>query len=101
GPNVNDMDSRFKVIVFTHILSSCQVELFNAIARWSDISLCVGYLYKSRVHRLWKMPDIAHDHCWLDDDSRRYEKAENLMADADLVVFNYYQNSQILELSKE
>lgn len=97
----HDMSLPFNVIVFTHIPSPYQVELFNGLAKGGNLSLGVGYLYQSRAHRLWKTPDITHEHFWLEDDNRKYESARKMMADADLVVFNYYQHPQLLDLIKQ
>src|SRR5436309_994159 len=95
------MNSRLKVVVFTHIPSSYQVEFFNALSSVADVSLSVGYIYQSAAHRLWQTPDITHTHLWLDDEDDHYVSARSWMADADLVVFNYYQHPRILELIKE
>jgi len=90
-----------KVIALTHFPSPYQVELFNAIAESGHISLNVLYLYAKDMSRSWKVPQLRHEHLWLDDNPQRFQKAESFIERSDLVVFNYYRHKQTRELIEQ
>lgn len=89
-----------KVLIFTHIPSPYQVELFNSIAEKNTLELTVGYLRENSTHRRWQASELRHNHIMLDDDVKKYAAAEALMESSDLVVFNYYQNPLLMQLIK-
>jgi glycosyltransferase involved in cell wall biosynthesis len=71
----------------TLIPSPYQVELFNALTR-SGISLRVVYLQKFLRSRLWEMPAIEHEHCFLD---QARSGGDEWIKNSEFVVFCCYQ----------
>jgi glycosyltransferase involved in cell wall biosynthesis len=89
-----------KVRVFTHTPSPYQVELFDAIAQSGRLELDVCYLYSTSPIRMWEMPEINHQHVFMNEDRNLYTEVERSFDACDLVVFNYYQHSLLLGLIK-
>lgn len=80
-----------KAFVLTDIPSPYQVELFNEIAAQKKLELSVAYVRRTDPARLWQQPKHAQfDSCSIDD---AFVQATQLAADADVAVFNYYNNS--------
>ena len=71
--------------------SPYQVELFDSIANDGYFDLTIAYLYKSSHDRLWKQPQINHNHIILNDQQEKYNALKILINSIDLVIFNYYQ----------
>jgi glycosyltransferase involved in cell wall biosynthesis len=95
------MKSKRKVLIFTYLPSPYQVELFDAIAGHKILDLNVIYVCRSLTTptaRFWKIPDLKHNHAFLDDVSKDSENLEKLVNAANLVIFNYYQHPLLLDL---
>ena len=87
-----------KILLFTYIPSPYQVELFNCLASTGNYNLTVAYLHQKTSYRQWKLLEIKHNHLFLEDKVDQYAWARTIMERSDLVIFNYYQNTQLLEL---
>ena len=85
-----------KAFVLTDIPSPYQVELFNEIAGQQILDLSVAYLRAKDPSRLWKPAEAQFESC-IFDSSGAFLHAVQLMAEADVAVFNYY-NHQLAEL---
>lgn len=92
------MVNSVRVLVLTHIPSPYQVELFNAVAECSHVSLSVAYIYASSNNRLWQKSSLRHDSIILNDEEKNYAAVKTLIKSVDLVIFNYYQNPLIMKL---
>lgn len=90
-----------KIFVLTDIPSPYQIEFLNQIAREKDITLRVGYCRRTDPLRRWTPVPISHDHVYLDDDSARLSDAQVFASQADLAVFNYYQNPKAAQLLRK
>ncbi len=89
-----------KILVITHIPSPYQVELFDALTRHDLHSVQVAYLHETTANRSWKVSGLQHDHLFLNGGDSKFAAAEAQLASADLVIFNYYQDPQLLRLLK-
>ena len=85
------------VLIVTHSPSPYQVELFDAVARLSDIALRVVYLYGSDPTRSWSKRRPKHDHVVLES-SGRHGDLQTWEAEADLLVANYYRHAYATRL---
>ncbi len=90
-----------KILLFTYIPSPYQVELFNCLASISNYNLTVAYIHEKSSHRQWKLLEIKHNHLFLEDKVDHYDRVRTIMERSDLVIFNYYQNLQLLKLINE
>jgi glycosyltransferase involved in cell wall biosynthesis len=88
---------RLKVLVFTHIPSPYQVELFNAVALNGSLNLTVAYMHRSVSTRSWKLNPLHHKHIFFEDHEKTTELQKKIDA-ADLVIWNFYQHPQIIKL---
>lgn len=86
------------LVVITHIPSPYQVELFNAIAALRKIELEVVYLYRTHSLRRWAQSPVCHKAVFLDAEPYRIQEVSETILRADLVVFNYYAQRQVLML---
>lgn len=86
-----------KLSVLTHSPSPYQVELFNEIVARSDIDLTILYLMGSDPQRRWKLRPVRHEAHILTDRAA-LEVAMRLVREAELTVFNYYNNGYALRL---
>ena len=78
-----------KAFVLTDIPSPYQVELFNEIAAQKTLDLSVAYVRRSDPSRLWQPAQAEFESCSIDD---AFSRATQLAAEADVAVFNYYNN---------
>lgn len=93
------MDSQPQVLVFTHIPSPYQVELFNKVFERQEIDLQIAYLHSlANSNRNWRETSLHHKHILLDDNPEIYRKVESLVNSSALVVFCYYQHPAIISL---
>lgn len=80
-----------KAFVLTDIPSPYQVELFNEIAAQKKLDLSVAYVRRADPSRLWQPAQAQFDSCSIDG---AFSQANKLAAQADVAVFNYYNNSR-------
>jgi hypothetical protein len=78
------------VVVLTPVPSPYQVELFNGVADAGDLRLQIVYMMRRHADRLWRLPDVSHEHVYGEDGAAALAAAQQLMDDADLVVFSWY-----------
>lgn len=78
-----------KAFVLTDIPSPYQVELFNEIAAQKSLDLSVAYVRRTDPSRLWQPAKAEFGSCSIDD---AFLQAKQLAAQADVAVFNYYNN---------
>lgn len=89
------------IIVITHLPSPYQVEFFNAISNRSEVDLSIIYLLNSSSERSWSASTVLHKSLVLDNDASAFAEAAKLVGQADLVVFNYYNDQQALCLMED
>jgi len=92
------MKNSTKVLVFTHIPSPYQVELFNSITENTYLDLTIAYIKNSNSKRSWKNQFLKHNHTILDDDQEKYSKLKSIVNDFDLIIFGYYQHPEVLKI---
>lgn len=90
--------SRSSVTVVTHFPSPYQVELFNEVESQRPGGLQVFYLYSRVSSRSWRGVAMSHAHTFLDVDADGMSRSERAMAEAGLVVFNYYNDLRAARL---
>ena len=90
-----------KISVLTDIPSPYQVEVLNEIARDRENSLQVAYLRRRDPARQWSDVPIRHGYISLEDGPARLSEARRRLADADLVVFNYYRHPYAASLIED
>jgi glycosyltransferase involved in cell wall biosynthesis len=81
--------SSMKAFVLTDIPSPYQVELFNEIAAQKTLDLSVAYVRRIDPCRLWQPARAEFESCSIDE---AFSRATQLAAQADVAVFNYYNN---------
>lgn len=81
-----------KAFVLTDIPSPYQVELFNEIAVQKTLDLSVAYVRSSDPARLWQPAQAQFDSRSIDDSRDAFAQAAQLAVNADVAVFNYYNN---------
>ena len=86
------------VTVVTHFPSPYQVELFNEVESQRPGCLQVFYLYSRVPSRSWSGVAMSHPHCFLDLRVDGMSVSEQAMAEAELVVFNYYNDPRAARL---
>ena len=84
-------------LVVTHFPSPYQVELFNEIERQQAGTLKVLYLFQKVPGRSWKGVPIRHAYAYLDEGSISPAILSEV-ADADFIVFNYYNDARAAHL---
>jgi glycosyltransferase involved in cell wall biosynthesis len=89
---------KLKISVLTDIPSPYQVEILNEIAQDKENSLHVAYLRRRDPLRQWNAVPISHEFISLSDGPAQLDEARRRLAEADLVVFNYYRhhNAELL-----
>jgi glycosyltransferase involved in cell wall biosynthesis len=87
-----------KAFVLTDIPSPYQVELFNEIAAQKTLELSVAYVRKFDPCRLWQPADSLFESRSIDESQNAFTHAAQLAIDADVAVFNYYNNSSAARL---
>ena len=95
------MNFKLKIAVLTDIPSPYQVEILNQIAQHKENSLQVAYLRRRDPSRQWDDVPIDHDFVVLSDGPTQFAEARRLVAEADLVVFNYYRHPHAASLIEE
>ena len=98
-PSGLDRGPRADVVVLTHLTSPYQVELFDAVATDGRCALEVFYLHSTSNHRSWRERPIHHRHAVVGRNIQ--QMVHERVAAADLVVFNYYDDSRAAILMKE
>ena len=84
-------------LVVTHFPSPYQVELFNEVERQQPGTLKVLYLFRKVPGRRWKGRPVCHAHAYLDEGVVSPAIVSEV-ADADFVVFNYYNDARAAHL---
>ena len=90
-----------KIIVFTDIPSPYQVELFNSLAKKTDLDLTIAYIHSFSAGRNWQDQPLDHDYIFLDDDLQKYNHLKAIANTYDLIIFNYYQHPQVIKIMNE
>jgi glycosyltransferase involved in cell wall biosynthesis len=80
------------IAVLTYLTSPYQLELFDALAKSGRCLLDVFYLHTSEPSRSWRRRDPQHRHLVLSNPVQ--EEAYRRMSEADLAVFNFYNDSR-------
>jgi len=78
------------VVIITSIPSPYQVEYFNSISTSTDIHFVAIYVSRLVPERLWKLPNLVHEHYFLEDGNASIASASQLILAVDLVVFSCY-----------
>lgn len=86
------------IAVVTHFPSPYQVELFNKVESQRPGCLRVFYLYGRVSSRRWSGIGVSHVHAFLDTEVDAMPAAEKAISEADLVVFNYYNDPRAARL---
>lgn len=86
------------IAVVTHFPSPYQVELFNKVESQRPGCLRVFYLHSHASDRQWSPIKASHEHKFLDPKVGGMSTDENATAEADLVVFNYYNDPRVARL---
>jgi glycosyltransferase involved in cell wall biosynthesis len=81
-----------KAFVLTDIPSPYQVELFNEIAAQKTLDLSVAYVRSADPSRLWQPAEAQFDSRSIDESRDAFSCAAQLAVNADVAVFNYYNN---------
>lgn len=81
-----------KAFVLTDIPSPYQVELFNEIVAQKNLDLSVAYLRNSDPERKWQPAAADYDCCSVSESSASFSEAARMAVDADVAIFNYYNN---------
>jgi glycosyltransferase involved in cell wall biosynthesis len=81
-----------KAFVLTDIPSPYQVELFNEIAAQKTLDLSVAYVRRSDPSRLWEPAQAEFDWRSIGNSHDAFSAAAQVAAEADVAVFNYYNN---------
>lgn len=95
------MADAITITVLTHSPSPYQVELFNTVASSPGVELKVIYLFSGDPSRKWQAIPIRHDALMLDGDVARLGVAISAVAQADIAVFNFYNDPQAARLISE
>ena len=91
-PQEKTTDKLPELIVLTHIQSPYQAELFDTIAADGRFSLRVYYLLRNVHDRFWSPAKYQHDAVFLDDETVAIADVLSNFRNAELVVFNYYND---------
>lgn len=81
-----------KAFVLTDIPSPYQVELFNEIAAQKILDLSVAYVRSADPARLWQPARAQFEARSIDESREAFSQAARIAVDADVAVFNYYNN---------
>jgi glycosyltransferase involved in cell wall biosynthesis len=81
-----------KAFVLTDIPSPYQVELFNEITAQASVDLSVAYLRNSDPSRRWQPAAAEYDCRSVSESEGAFMEAARLAAEADVAIFNYYNN---------
>jgi len=95
------MLNQTKILVFTHIPSPYQVELFNSITQKTDLNLTIAYINSFSTERNWGNQSLAHNHIFLDDNLEIYNQLRESTNSFDLIIFSYYQHPEVLRILNE
>lgn len=87
-----------RTVVVTHFTSPYQIELFNAIEELAPGRLNVIYLYQRSRSREWSQGKTFHGAVMMEQDQGALFRARTLVDEAELAVFNFYDDNQALEL---
>ena len=87
-----------RTVVVTDFTSPYQIELFNAVEAIAPGRLDVIYLHQHSKGREWSQGQTLHGSVMMEKDSGAMSKARTLVDEAELAVFNFYDDSQALEL---
>lgn len=85
-------------MVVTDYTSPYQIELFNAVEELAPGRLHVVYLHQHSKGREWSLRNVNHQAVMLEESADAMVQARALADSADLVVFNFYDNPQAMEL---
>lgn len=95
------MADGISITVLTHSPSPYQVELFNAVASSPGVELKVVYLFSGDPGRKWRAIPIRHEALMLDGNGARLGEAVAIIGQANIAVFNFYNDPQAARLIGE
>jgi glycosyltransferase involved in cell wall biosynthesis len=87
-----------RTVVVTDFTSPYQIELFNAVEELAPGRLDVIYLHQHSRVREWSPGKTLHGAVMMEQDSCGMSKARRLVDEAEVAVFNFYDDNQVLEL---
>lgn len=90
-----------EIVVLTHFPSPYQVELFDEINRQAPGKIEVIYLHRKNSQRQWSPSDLRHAGRWMDEDASGARSVEEACRQAQLVVFNFYDDLRAVKLLNE
>jgi glycosyltransferase involved in cell wall biosynthesis len=82
------------VLVVTHYASPYQLELFDEVAHQGRVTLKVYYVHTTSLGRYWDIGPVAHQAHFGDKQGTPSKVMEEVI-NADLVVFNTYNEKQV------
>jgi glycosyltransferase involved in cell wall biosynthesis len=98
GQNPAGDGSLPKTVVVTDFTSPYQIELFNAVEELAPGRLDVIYLHQHSRSREWSQGKTLHGAVMMEQDQGALFKARTLVDEAELAVFNFYDDNHALEL---